>query len=321
MRQHRLSIGNIRNWLIFIVTPFIWPLAHLPRFMRLPLGKLLGYCIYFFPTRIKHITEVNLRLCFPHLTEKQREQLAKKNFASLGMGLIETSMAWLLPNKKLQPLCRFRGFEYAEKAYTKGRGIIFVTPHFLCIELAARFMGLQNNIEIVYRPHKKKYLSSIRDYFRHKHFDRYIPSDNMRQVIQALKRNKAICYAIDIDNGKTGSVFVPFFGISTATITSVSRLARLTQATIIPLAYYRLPNSLDYEIKLCPPLTNFPTEDLHADTAYLNTLMETIIREHPDQYVWQYKRFKTRPTRDEKRFYYSSHFPPRFKGASLGKNN
>src|SRR5207244_791287 len=116
-----------------------------------------------------------------------------------------------------------------------------------------------------------------------------------RQLIRTLNNNMAIWYAYDIDAGEKRSVFAPFFGIQTASLTSVSRIIRLSGAAVIPISFHRREDNFKYEVVLSPPIENFPTDDLVADAACLNTVMESAIRKHPEQYVWQYKRFKTRP--------------------------
>lgn len=305
-----LSLLKPRYWPAWVSLGFLYLIIQLPNRIRMTLGKWLGKFLYWFPTRMKHTTEVNLKLCFPELSPKKQNELAKKNFTSLGIALIESATAWLLPNKKLQHLYQLYGYEYAESAFAKGKGIILITPHFTCVEMVARFIGMQNNFGILYRPHKKSFISYIHERFRKRHFIHYIPNNQIRQMLVALHHNKAIWYAYDIDAGEKHSVFAPFFGVPTATLTTVSRIARLSGAAIIPMNYYRRDDELGYDIILSPPLENFPTNDLLADATRLNAILEITIRQKPEQYIWQYKRFKTRP-KGEKRFYYSSNFPPR----------
>ena len=94
-----------------------------------------------------------------------------------------------------------------------------------------------------------------------------------------------------------------FFGIPTASLTAISRLARLTGAAIVPIQFYRRADQQGYDIILSPALSHFPSEDLTADATRLNACLEAAIRHTPQQYIWQYKRFKTRPQEGEKRFY------------------
>jgi KDO2-lipid IV(A) lauroyltransferase len=117
----------------------------------------------------------------------------------------------------------------------------------------------------------------------------------MRGVVRALKRNEVVWYAPDIDAGTKRSLFAPFFGLAAASLTATARLARLTGAPVVPCFYFRRSDGAGYEIHVDPALEEFPTEDVMADTARINRLIEAAVRRYPEQYLWQHRRFKTRP--------------------------
>src|SRR5690606_28751968 len=91
-------------------------------------------------------------------------------------------------------------------------------------------------------------------------------------------------------------VFAPFFGIPASTVTATGRFAQLGSARVIPFTQVRLPGSRGYQVTIHPPLEGFPTGDDMVDATRINALVETFIREQPDQYLWAHRRFKTRPT-------------------------
>ena len=124
----------------------------------------------------------------------------------------------------------------------------------------------------------------------------------MRLFIEALRQNQPVWYAYDVDGGKQRSVFAPFFGIQTATLTAVSRLTQMTGALVVPVHFYRRKDRQGYELHIAPALETFPSNDEIKDATRLNHALETAIREAPEQYIWQYKRFKTRP-KGETRIY------------------
>lgn len=303
------SLLNPIYWPAWLGLELLWLITRLPYRLQIKIGAFLGNLLYWFPSKLKHITAINIKHCLPELTPIEEKNLIKKSFASLGIGIIEAAMAWWLPNKKLNQLYQIHGLEHVEKAFEKGKGIILVGPHFTCLEIVGRLLGMKYSFAVMYRPHKKRFISFIHQRFREKHYVNYIPRHRVRMLFNALKNNMAIWYAYDIDGGNRHSVFAPFFGIPAASLTSVSRIARLSGAAIIPISFYRRDKcdtnknqDLSYDIFLSPPLENFPTEDLLADATRLNHLLEQAIRAKPEQYVWQYKRFKTRPL-GEKRFY------------------
>jgi KDO2-lipid IV(A) lauroyltransferase len=102
-------------------------------------------------------------------------------------------------------------------------------------------------------------------------------------------------YLPDMDFGARDSVFVPFFGVPTATITGLSRIARLAGAAIVPVLTQQLPGGRGYVLRFYPAWDRFPTDDPEADARRMNAFIEERVREMPEQYHWLHKRFKTRP--------------------------
>jgi KDO2-lipid IV(A) lauroyltransferase len=299
-KQKYLLFLNPIYWPFWFILGFLWVITRLPHRWQIQCGAWIGNLLYLFPSRLKKTTEVNIKLCFPQYTPEQRAILIKKNFASVGIGLIEAAMAWWLPEKKLTCLYDIQGLEHVEKAFAKKKGIILISPHFTCLELVGRLIGLKYTFGVMYRPHKKPLIAFLHERFRQ--FAVYIPRNKIRQLLRALEDNIAVWYAYDIDGGPKHSVFAPFFGIQTASMTAITRIVRLSGAAVVPISFYRRDDHSGYHLQLLPALEHFPSGDPIADATRLNAILETLILEKPEQYVWQYKRFKTRPP-GEKRFY------------------
>ncbi len=204
-------------------------------------------------------------------------------------------MAWWLPDEKLKHLFKIHGLEHVEQAFAKGKGIILLGPHFTCLEMVGRLISMHYSFAVMYRPHKKRLIAFVQERFRQKYYLQAIPRNRVRELIRTLNNNVAIWYAYDVDGGKKRSVFAPFFGVPTASLTSVSRLVRISGATVIPISFFRRDDNFNYDVILYPPIETFPTDDLTEDATKLNAALERAISEKPEQYVWQYKRFKTRP--------------------------
>ncbi|HLB57617.1 MAG TPA: lipid A biosynthesis acyltransferase, partial [Gammaproteobacteria bacterium] len=241
------SLLNPLYWPAWLGFGILWLITRLPYRFQLKIGATLGLLLYYLPTQLKTITDINLSLCLPELTAKQKKELMKKNFASLGIGLIEAAMAWWLPDEKLQNLYQLYGLEHVEAAFKKGKGIILLGPHFTCLEMVGRIVGMHYTFGVMFRPHKKRFIAFIHDRFRKQHYVNYIPRHRIRELLKALENNMAIWYAYDIDAGEKSSVFAPFFGIPTASLTSASRLVRLSGAAVVPIHFYRRGNELGYD--------------------------------------------------------------------------
>ena len=122
--------------------------------------------------------------------------------------------------------------------------------------------------------------------------------DGMRKALKALKDGFPFYYLPDMDFGPKDAVFSPFFGIPAATVTGVSRLARITGARVVPCIARMVPSG--YEVTLMPPWENYPGESVEADTARMNAFIEQQVLSMPEQYYWVHRRFKTRPPGEEK---------------------
>lgn len=299
---NKFHLATPAYWPAWIGVSFLWLITRLPWRWQLAIGNRLGTLLYLLPSRLKHITEVNIKLCFPDISSTKQKELVKESFKSLGVGLIEAAMSWWVPDDKLQNIFHVHGLEYAEQAFAKGKGVILLGPHFTSLEMIGRLLGMKYSFAVMFRPHKKRIIAFIHERFRKKQHVQYIPRHRVRQLIRALNNNVAVWYAYDVDGGEKRSVFAPFFGIPTASLTSVSRIVRMSDAAVVPISFFRREGKFEYDVTLYPPLENFPTDNLHTDATQLNAALEHAIRQKPGQYIWQYKRFKTRP-KGEARFY------------------
>lgn len=274
----------------------------LPYYLLLIIGQGLGRGLFLFSKKWRSMTQKNIELCFPELSKAEQEILIKKNFISSGIAIIELLLAWFGSEKKLRPLVHISGIEHLQAAQNKGKGVLLIGVHFLTLELAGRLFALDQEFCVVYRRHKQKFVAFLLEKLLNQHYSSAIERSNLRQLITSLKQGKVIWYAPDIDAGYFRHVFADFFGVPAATLTMPSRLANLTGATVLFSSYYRREDKSGYDIIISPLSQEFPTKDDKADAEYLNKLIEEAVRKKPEQYLWQYKRFKTRPD-GEKRFY------------------
>jgi KDO2-lipid IV(A) lauroyltransferase len=126
--------------------------------------------------------------------------------------------------------------------------------------------------------------------------------DGIRPVIRTLRDGTPFYYLPDMDLGPKESIFAPFFGVQTATVPALSRLAQVSRAKVMPVITRQLPDGEGYAARFYPVWDDFPTGDIDADTRRMNEFIEARVREMPEQYYWVHKRFKTRPP-GEARFY------------------
>ncbi|MFK5969408.1 MAG: LpxL/LpxP family Kdo(2)-lipid IV(A) lauroyl/palmitoleoyl acyltransferase [Candidatus Marithrix sp.] len=297
-----LQLLTPRYWLLWIGIGIFWSLIHLPNSWKLAVGRVIGRITYHLAARRRKIAITNLKLCFPNLTDKQRHDLLYQHFKSLGMGLLEMLSAWWLKDTRLKPLEHIEGLEYLKSGLEHGKGVILLSAHFTSFELGSRFLTMHTIIHGVYRQHENPVIEYLMKKSREGKAEKAIPRDNIRGMLRSLKQNKPVWLATDQNFGHKNSVFADFFGIPAATNIAVPRLAKMSNAAIIPFFTQRLKDNQGYKVILQPALENFPSGDDMQDALLINKLIETQIKQAPEQYLWVHRRFKDRPN-GEKSFY------------------
>jgi len=295
MKNKFLDLLHPRYWPTWLSLGILYLITKLSYRLQLQFGKNLGRISYYLLKRFRHIGEINLKLCFPELSNKERTNLLKKQFQSLGMGLIESAMAWWMPDHKIDSLIHVDGLEHLQEAISRKKGVLILSGHFTSLDICGRLFSSIFPMYVVYREQKNQVIDRLLKQHRQFKWMQPIHRHAIRQIIKTLKQNKAIWYAADQDYGPTHSIFSPFFNISTATISTPSRFASRTGATVVTLFYHRLPKGEGYQINIGPILENFAQGNDYQDMLCFNQLLEQAVRAHPEQYLWIHRRFKTRP--------------------------
>ena len=258
-------------------------------------GRLIGRLARHLARRRRRIAETNIRLCFPQLDRARQTALLKSHFASLGQGIVETALCWWGLENRLRQYFILVGDDHLRAALNKGKGVILLSAHFTTLELGGRLLAMYHPFHVLYRRHKNPLFEFIMHRARQRRFEKAIPSEDTRALLASLKSNHAVWYAPDQNHGGQQSVFAPFFGISASTLATTSRLATISGSAVVPFFQSRLPDNTGYLLTLCPALTDFPGTDPETDAARINQLIEDVVREMPEQYLWVHRRFKTRP--------------------------
>lgn len=272
----------------------LWLLHWLPLPALAGLGEILGTLAYPMARERRQVTLTNLRLCFPGMTETEREVLARRHLQLVVRSMLERSLCWWASAARLRRLVRIAGLERLRGL--EGKPLILLVPHFVGLDMCATRLALEINAASVYARQKKNPVFDQLLYHGRTRFgDQFILSrqEGMRPIVKALRAGRPLYYLPDMDYGRRDALFVPFFGVPAATIPGVSRLARLTGAAVLPCIARMLPHG--YVLDIREPWADFPGADVEADTLRMNAYIEGCVRDAPEQYYWVHKRFKTRP--------------------------
>ncbi len=258
-------------------------------------GACYGLLFYLFNRKRRRIARINLRMCFPHIDEKGRRRLLRRHFVLTGRSYADLAFLAWASKRRIERKTRIIGSENLRAQLAAGRNVILLAPHCVGINFGT-ILAKESDQFSIFKPPRNAVLSWFLNKGRMRFGCRLLlRSQGMRPVVRALQQRMVFYYIPDEDFGLARSVFVPFLGVQTATLTTLGRLAALGDAAVIPYFTRLLPGGAGYELVLKPALAGFPSGDRIKDAARMNEVLEEGIREMPEQYMWTFRLFKTRP--------------------------
>ncbi|MFZ6725291.1 lipid A biosynthesis acyltransferase [Undibacterium sp. MH2W] len=280
-----------------LVLVLMWLLHWLPLPLLGRLGAGVGRLLFILIRSRRHITLTNLRLCLPHLSEAEREHIAKQHFEMYARSVLERGILWWGSEARLKRLIQVE--PKVPLDVIKAGPTILMCPHFVCLDVAGVAVMLESSLCSIYTEQRNKVFDKAlrqgRSRFRPvKLFSR---AEGVKPIIRAMTKDGLPYFMLpDMDFGVKNAEFIPFFGIPAATLTAMPRLAASTGATIVPVIATMLPNYRGWKVTFHTPWENYPgDEDLTTATRRMNAFIEQEILKVPSEYFWAHKRFKTRP--------------------------
>jgi KDO2-lipid IV(A) lauroyltransferase len=293
----------ITQILNYLALGFLFFIGKLPLCLSNALGAGLGWFAFQLPIERKKVVLINLAMCFPHLSEEDRYVIAKNHFKLLGKSITERGKLWLGSEKEVAAFVQVK----SEIDVCDGKPRVYVGMHMIGIE--AGLIGLSIYLR------DKNIVSPITLYItmKNKFFNERIKTwrerfgakmllrlHSTRELLREVRKGTFVLMSPDMDLGVQDSVFVPFFGVPTCTVTSISRMASLGHAEVCPVITTLNADGKSYTCHIGKAWANFPSDDVVADTARMNLFFEEQIIKDPAQYYWVHKRFKNRPEGEAK---------------------
>jgi len=271
---------------------------------RLPLGAAhrlggaLGWLASWVPNRDREVTEFNVSLCFPELSETQRQRLARRSMVESGKGVTELPACWLWPGDKFLALVRgVSGQDVVDAARARNKGVIFAIPHLGAWEFLGPYLGYHFQTVGLGKP--LKMLDDLVTAARIRLGGHMVPANTtgVRQLLRTLKHGGVVGILPDqvTDTAQGAGVLAPFFGVPADTNVLIPNLALRTGAPVVFAFAERLPRGRGFHLhfRANPPLEGEPTADNMA--RQINEQIEACVRGLPEQYLWGYKRFRGSP--------------------------
>jgi KDO2-lipid IV(A) lauroyltransferase len=281
--------------------PFIKILGLMPRSWSRACAIGLARLFYLLHSRLRAVGMRNLELAFPEMTVAERSRILRGVFTSLGRQLAELCQFPKYTPENIDEVVVYEGLENYERAYARGKGVLFLTAHFGAWELSAFKHSMHGHwLHIVMRPMDNQYLDRLIEDYRTMHGNRTVAKDDfVRGLLAAMKAGETVGILMDTNMTPPQGIFVDFFGISACTASGLARIALRTDAAVVPGFTIWDPASRKYRLRFEPAMELIRTGDLdadiHANTQMFTKMIEDYVRKYPDQWLWVHRRWKTRP--------------------------
>ena len=273
----------------------IWLLSLLPLPLLAAIGNGFGTLLYALGRERRRVCLINLSRCMPELPQDARTALARRHFQAFALTFLERAILWWASPARVRRLVRVEGMEHFDAV--RGGPVILLAPHFVGLDMGWSRLALEIDMVSIYSRQKNAVYNAAMFAGRRRFGKQTLLSrqEGVRPALRAMQAGHPFYYLPDMDYGQRDTIFVPFFGLNAATITGVSRLARMSGARVLPCITRMLPDGAGYTVHLLPAWEDYPGASIEADTRRMNAFVEEQVRQMPEQYLWVHKRFKTRP--------------------------
>jgi len=259
------------------------------------LGTLVGRVLWMGDSKLTRVTKENIEICYPDLPKGEQQALVQKSLIETGKLFSEFGVAWEWPSEKTLSLIQsVQGKEHIDSIFERGKGVIVLAPHHGNWEIVGLYLSTLRPMAALYKPPKIKQLEEYMSAVRGRYGSELVPT-NKRGVIRLfsiLSKQGMVGILPDQVPGGTGGIFAPFMGIEANTVKLVSRLIDRTACEVVSLCAIRRPNGEGFDMVFKEADPDIYSKDIDVSVAALNRSVENCLKDYPEQYQWEYKRFK-----------------------------
>ena len=260
------------------------------------LGRTLGRIIYLLKLTPVLVTRINLRLCYPELSSDEIEALCKKRMLHLGQAFVETPRVWSKPSTWLErKIVAVEGEELFEAAMQDPRGTILIVPHLGNWEVIGLWVSPRSKMTSLYEPPKIPEVDNWIKRAREQSGATLVPTDarGVAALIKALKRGETTAILPDQQPEESGGIFAPFMQVQARTMTLLTNLINRSGCQALFCAAIREPGG--WRLHFSTAADGLFSEDRDMAVGALNRGVEKMVELAPEQYQWEYKRFRAQP--------------------------
>ena len=291
-RKHK---DGLRTALARILIRLVAPL---PLWAAHGIGAAAGWLLWLMPNELRRITRLNLALCLGDKSPGVRRYVERRSLIETGKAALEVAAVWTWSRERLLGQIReINGEGYLEQAMASGKGVIINMPHLGAWEVLSLYLSDRYPLTTMFRPLRVSGMNDTVKQARQRFGARLVPTDTrgVRAVRKALDEGEMVAILADQEPSLGNGVFAPFFGVPAKTGVLLPRLVNASGATVICAFAERLPWGRGYRLQFTRARDVAVPADLEETAQRLNYCAEQQIRRAAGQYLWSYKRFRSRP--------------------------
>ncbi|QIW15524.1 lipid A biosynthesis (KDO)2-(lauroyl)-lipid IVA acyltransferase [Pasteurellaceae bacterium RH1A] len=293
--QHGFSKAFLhpKYWGVWLGILALIILAYVPFRLRDKFAAFIGKRTACFAKKQTHRADINLRYCFPEWSAEKRAEVIEKMFVTVAQTMLSIGEIAVRPTKRLQARSEFIGLDHVRKARQAGKNVILLVPHTWSIDASGIIMHTHGMaMTSMYNPHRNPLVDWLWNRTRERFGGKMHARQNgIKPFLADVKKGELGYFLPDEDYGEALSVYVPFFATEKATLPGLNKMARVTNAVVIPMFPIYDAERGKYLIEILPPMEFDGSPEQSA--RQMNEAIEYFVTKHPEQYVWILRLLKT----------------------------
>lgn len=301
-----------KYWGIWLAIVVGLPIALLPKKIHIWLAARFARIVAKKRNRAARNIWVNLTLCFPAKSDAEKEQMLQDCLTTAGAFLLSFPLISVFGKRYLDRNTTINGLEHIQQLQAQGENILLLSPHTWAIDVLPILLAAHGSPVVAMIKEQKNPVGDWLMHCQRMQFGGriYERSAGIKPYMKSVREGYIGYYLPDQDQGREQSIFVDFFGHKKATLPGISKLAKVSRATVVPsFTAYNIKTG-QYEVTILPPWENFPSGDVYSDAKQMNEFIEQQLTMRPEQYMWT---LRVLDTQEDPNSDYTPYRDPKYK--------
>jgi len=282
----------------FVAVSILYITFWMPSLVSRSLGRFFGWLTFHVSAKKRNIMLTNLGFAFPEISQDEKVQLAKKSAIQSGLLFSEFPDAWLGNKQKIErQIMEIKCAELVDQIQSEKKPLVIIAPHIGNWEFLVQWIQLNYPLIGLYSPSKIPQIDRLIYNARKKFGCEPYSTDSrgIMQLLKGLKQGGTMMMLPDQVPRKDAGIYTPFFGKAAYTMTLLHKLVKKSKAKVLFAACTRREDNKGFDINFEKPNFDASESDVEVFNLGMNQQIEKMIYRYPEQYVWDYKRYKRQP--------------------------